>query len=281
MFGRLFAAGYVALVLLAFALPAGSAAVNKTLQRVSGNVSYRLSSANSQRIGGQVALPDNAFALTENRSTARVTLEDSSVVGLGQNTTVLLGAFNSATAGPGSTITVNGGRLRFEIHHPAGAKSNYTFVTPTAQIAVRGTIGLISTSPTQDVVVCLSCAPGDVEVRITATGEILHLISNDALTISSGVGKVGQVNQQITKDFENDGLNAGVGGGGGTFSGVLADVRPIGLPNPGVLEAVGGAIVGGAVILSSQPTHAPNATPTPGGGTIVIQGRPTPAPTPH
>jgi len=31
------------------------------------------------------------------------------------------------------------GRTRFKIEHPNGKPANYTFQTPTAQIAVRGT----------------------------------------------------------------------------------------------------------------------------------------------
>jgi hypothetical protein len=39
------------------------------------------------------------------------------------------------------------GKLRFRVEHPAGAKADYTFTTPTGEVAVRGTDGDISVDP--------------------------------------------------------------------------------------------------------------------------------------
>ena len=36
---------------------------------------------------------------------------------------------------------VDHGRVRFQVEHPKGGKADYTFMTPTTHIAVRGTEG--------------------------------------------------------------------------------------------------------------------------------------------
>jgi hypothetical protein len=121
------------------------AASNKQLQHLKGDVGYQPSVAGRFNVvAGSYVLPDDDFAVTKARSAALLTLPDSSLVALGENTSVQVGAFNNAAAGPGATITVNGGTLRFDIHRPAGGAANYRFVTPTSQIAIRGTVGLLA-----------------------------------------------------------------------------------------------------------------------------------------
>src|ERR1700730_6479068 len=89
---------------------------------------------------------------------------------------------------PGATtqtnqITVNHGALKFAIHHPQGVRSNYTFSTPTSQIAVRGTEAYLVVGPKGTQVVCMDCAPGDVTVTIN--GEPVSLQTGQTITVSS------------------------------------------------------------------------------------------------
>jgi hypothetical protein len=114
---------------------------DKLLQNMHGVVSYE--------IGGQVerlapsatkALNDKDVAATGDASLGALTLPDSSRVSLGSNTRVQL-AFFAQTDVTNAQFVVYQGRTRFKIEHPQGAKANYKFVTPTAEVAVRGTEG--------------------------------------------------------------------------------------------------------------------------------------------
>jgi hypothetical protein len=75
-----------------------------------------------------------------------IVLPDSSRVILGSNTALKLDAFDAAAAAQAHFVVAYG-KLRFRVEHPAGAKANYTFTTPTGDIAVRGTDGDISADP--------------------------------------------------------------------------------------------------------------------------------------
>lgn len=113
--------------------PASRAANDdKLLQRVKGVVGYQpANSAPLTTIVGKSLLPDDYLAIMHAKSAALLILPDSSIVGLGENTDVQVGAFNQTTAGPGSTVTVNGGALRFDVRRPQGGTANYRFVTVT------------------------------------------------------------------------------------------------------------------------------------------------------
>ena len=143
------------------------AASNKELQHLKGTVGYQLGDTGAfNGVSGKYLLPDDAFAVTQNQSAALLQLPDSSLVALGQDTRVQVGAFNQTAAGPGATITVNGGALRFDIKRPAGGAANYRFVTPTSQVGVRGTIGLLAFAGGQTTVACLVCAADSVSVSV-------------------------------------------------------------------------------------------------------------------
>ncbi|MDP9017924.1 MAG: FecR domain-containing protein [Candidatus Eremiobacteraeota bacterium] len=247
---------------------ANSATTNKSLKRVSGNVGYRAThGAPAVRIAGEQVLSNDTFALTENRSTGLVTLEDSSVVGLGQNTEVQLGAFDTAQNTPGSTIILQGGKLRFEIRHPQGGRANYHFVTPTATIAVRGTIGLISSDANGDTIVCVSCGPDDVVVTIKATGQVVPLSTGNVLQIHGNVSQVGNLTTEVTHEFEAAGLNAQSQNVADVFSGTLADRVATSAP-PGAIAGIAVVAVG-AVIAASNTTPTINRS-APGSGNIAI-----------
>lgn len=119
------------------ALDAGRAATNKFMQHVRGTVGYQVGDAGPfNRVAASLDLPDDAFAITQDKSAALLQLPDSSIVSLGMNTKVQVSAFDLSQNGPGATITVNGGALRFEVKRPQGSVANYHFVTPTSQVGV-------------------------------------------------------------------------------------------------------------------------------------------------
>jgi hypothetical protein len=141
---------------------ASAADQTNELARVRGEVGHAVpaSAATTRPLAGRIDLSEDARAVTGFRAAARLTLPDSSTVEIGDKTDVRLDAFRGAAAAHG--IALQHGVLRFTIHHPAGAASNYVFKTPTTQIAVRGTLAYLVSGPNGDQLYCVDCAPGDV-----------------------------------------------------------------------------------------------------------------------
>ena len=109
------------------------------------------------RVFGKIDLSDAALAVTLAQSRAQLILPDSSSIDIGATTRVRLGAFNAVDTGNPNVIVLELGALHFTIRHPAGGRANYRFVTPTSQIAVRGTDGYIVTGPTGTDFYCVDC----------------------------------------------------------------------------------------------------------------------------
>jgi hypothetical protein len=153
------------LALFSEAVPSRADQPAMMLSRVSGSVGYAASpSATPLPVVATLEIPQDDYALTQAKSQAALALPDSSVVTLGEKTIVQVGQFENGVAGPGSTITIEDGALHFNIRHPNGGKANYTFVTPTAQIAVRGTEGVISHGTDGFAVAVVHGADDDVQV---------------------------------------------------------------------------------------------------------------------
>lgn len=154
--------------LLAAALAASPAAEpGKQLARVAGTVQYQLGErAPYHLIFGEIELPDDAVAVTLAASQAELRLADSSQIDIGARTRVRVGAFDAAGTGAANVVTLTVGALHFVVRHPAGARANYLFVTPTSQIAVRGTDGYLITGPTGTDFYCEDCSPGDVTMTV-------------------------------------------------------------------------------------------------------------------
>ena len=206
----------------AFSTASVRAANDKILQRVRGAVGYQVTDAAAfTPVFGKFLLADDAFAVTRDRSAGMVVLPDSSLVALGENTRVAVGAFNTTAAGPGSTITVNGGSLRFDIRRPQGGQANYRFTTVTSQIAVRGTVGLLSFINGETIVACVTCAADSVVV--TVGGRAFPLLSGQVLTVSAaGVVAGSAIAASTLSGFSNalvssDQGRLGSGLGGWTF----------------------------------------------------------------
>jgi hypothetical protein len=121
------------LVLAAIPHLTRAAGESKQLQHVRGTIGYQTADtgADFKPVFGKFDLPDDDFAATHAQSAAVLAMPDSSLVSLGENTTVKVSAFDNAATGPGSTITINGGSLRFDIKRPQGGAANYHFVTNT------------------------------------------------------------------------------------------------------------------------------------------------------
>jgi ferric-dicitrate binding protein FerR (iron transport regulator) len=140
----------VAAVLAAICTVAAVAAQSDILlTNVHGSVAYvSYPSGDSRDIApnANVVVKDDDVAKTGDRSMASVTLPDSSKVLLASNTAIKLDAFTQQSVAQAHFVVAYG-KLRFRVEHPAGAKANFTFSTPTGEIAVRGTEGDISVDP--------------------------------------------------------------------------------------------------------------------------------------
>ncbi len=252
------------------------AAGEKQIRRVRGTIGYQTAAmAGFAPVFGRMDLPDDAFAITQAKSTAELVMPDSSIVALGENTHVQVGAFDNAANGPGATLIVNNGALRFDVRRPVGGRANYRFVTATSQIAVRGTIGLLSFVGGNTTVTCVVCAADSVSVTVgtqtftLATGQVLTVGVTGAVTTAPATAATLQT-------FIDAGLNptatgpatTGAGGGAGTGLAIAAGTA---------------AVVAGVVIAnnSGSPASSTTSSPVPGASpTASPSPRPTATPTP-
>jgi Na+/proline symporter len=117
---------------------------DKTLTNVKGAVSYeRAGTPHSLAPKVRQLISDDDIAVTQTDSLGQLALPDSSTVTLGPSSRVGVSFFNQTDIA-NAKFVVYQGKTRFKVEHPSGGKANYTFVTPTTQIAVRGTEGDIS-----------------------------------------------------------------------------------------------------------------------------------------
>lgn len=133
----------VALVVIACVAPLCSfAAPEKQLENLKGSVSYQhgKTAAHTLAPSASALLADKDVAVTGDESQAAVILADSSRVTMGSDTRVEMAFFNQAEDTSAKFIVYQG-KTRFKVEHPGGRPANYTFVTPTASVAVRGTEG--------------------------------------------------------------------------------------------------------------------------------------------
>jgi len=165
-----------------FSLSSSNAATgDKELAVVRGDVTFRIGDQGApKRIIGTQILPDDAFASTAFKAAAELRMPDSSIIQIGDNTSVQIGAFRPDAAG-GTVINLKTGALRFTIVHPAGKRSNYTFKTSTSQLAVRGTLAYLIVGPKGTQLYCVECAPGDISV--TTSFDTYSIVSGQTLNI--------------------------------------------------------------------------------------------------
>jgi len=247
----------------AFALTAAmpTLADDKQLQSQKGSVSHQMPNGKPVPLGvnATIGLADREYAITGNASLAQVLLPDSSSVLVGSDTKVQLAFFNQAAIAT-ATFVMYGGRVRFAVHHPKGAKANYTFKTATGSVGVRGTQGDIEYGPDGSLRVnvyelCDAGAP--VEVTTTA-GKTYEVDAGQSLfaQVVNGVvrAQVGQLTQALIGQFSPD--------FGVPTSWDAAKGEVIGYGTSAVNGATGG--YGGEVISGVSGLFKKKATPTPG-----------------
>ena len=195
----------------ALSVVAGADTADKTLQNVKGDVSFVHGAASKQPLApsASIVLADRDYTIT-GIGIGALTLPDSSVVTIGNNSKVQVAAFNQANGASAKFVIANG-QTRFEVRHPKGAKANYTFVTPTATIAVRGTQGdIASTADSLQVNVYEVCDPA-LPVEVTAkSGEQFEVPAGKAFVgkLVGGIlqGQVDALTQQMIDRFNDIGV---------------------------------------------------------------------------
>jgi hypothetical protein len=183
----------------------------KQVQNSRGSVSYQAPNKASKYIAPQatMALADRDTTFTGDDSLATVSLPDSSQVLVGSNSKVQLAFFNQTDIANASFVIYQG-KFRFTVNHPSGARANYTFQTPTAQIAVRGTNGDISVGDdgTMSVNVYALSSP-DLPVQIT-TKDGKTFVVNAGQTFAERIiggiiqGQVSQLSDAVVDQFTDD-----------------------------------------------------------------------------
>jgi hypothetical protein len=194
---------------LACSCAVARAADDKQLQNVRGVVHYQVGST-TKRLppNATIVLADKDYTITGDASLAAVGLPDSSRVLVGSDSKVQLGFFNQVQ-GTNAKFVIFKGKVRFAVQHPAGAKADYTFQTPTASIAVRGTEGDIESANGQlRVNVYEVCDPKQPVTVRTNDGHSFTLMPGQSLLaqIVNGVvqAQVQQITQQMIDQFSGD-----------------------------------------------------------------------------
>ena len=287
-------ASVVALVLAAMPIVCSPASTDKTLENKSGQVLYGPTKTPTKSVArnGQVVLNDSDYAQTGANSIATITLPDSSIVTMAQNTNVQMQSFD-AVGNKANFYVV--GKVRFDVRHPAGAAANYTFQTATGQIAVRGTIGDIAAltnssgaaTGLQVNVYALGSTALPVQVTLV-TGQTFTLVAGQSLVVSAAatgalVSSVGAVSNTTFAPFSQLGApvnasslgitstttTAAAGGAaGGAATGAAATTTAVAATTVGAVAAT-------TVLTQSKPTDTPSPSPSP-----TASATPTPVPTP-
>lgn len=260
-----------------------AAGPDKQLSNVRGDVSVQSGTAAPQPVAkdASVSISDQDFAVTGGivggvPSQGAITLADSSRILIGHDTRVQMVSFdNIANVNTAKFILVNG-KLRFVVQHPAGAKANYTFTTPTGQIAVRGTVGDIATSPTQLQVNVYQLTNPALPVQVTMnSGQVFTLAAGQTLTVSfagaavagtssstSANSSVTSTTQTQTSEFSEFGspAQAVAGAAAGTGAAAATGGIPAAAAIGAGVVALGGVIVG---TTGSKGTSSPAPPPPP------------------
>ena len=96
------------------------------------------------------------------------------------------------------------GKTRFQVEHPQGQKANYVFVTPTSNIAVRGTEGDIGLDGDTLTVNVYKVSDINLPVEVTYTvgdkqGQSIKLFAGDSLVSKIVNGIIQDQKQKITQ----------------------------------------------------------------------------------
>jgi hypothetical protein len=265
------------------ALPS-AAASDKILAHQRGSVQYTLDGS-TKTIYTRLVVPDNATAVTGPKSLATLTMPDSSEIDIGERTSVRISDFNSIQSGKDNTISLNGGALHFIIRHPEGQQANYKFVTPTSQIAIRGTEGFL-----------ISNAGGTSLTITSGTASITALSSGVTVAVPAGTTGIVSVSGAATVSTTTSTLS--VSSISGTSSATTGATTGIASSTTGIVAGGTAAGIGVAAAASqgnggSSPTPQPSPSPSPapsgappgpflvGGGTFPASSNDVYATFPH
>ena len=193
----------LALALIAAGVPA--AAGDVVLKRVSGAVGYTTTPGGPTiALTSSVAIDSSDYALTQTRSMAALLLPDSSVVSIAESSKVRVGQFLVSDGIAHMIVGLMGGALHFSVRHPSGARASYVFRTPTADIAVRGTEGMIAALPGETIVACVHGSADDTLVTsrdgvhvYLPPGRTLVIRTNPKAVMMMTAGVMGPAFQQF------------------------------------------------------------------------------------
>jgi ferric-dicitrate binding protein FerR (iron transport regulator) len=252
------------------ALPA-RAANDKQLQNMKGTVSFQAPSAAAQPVApnATVVLGDSDYAITGSDSLAGIGLPDSSRVLVGASSKVQLGFFNQVQ-GTNAKFVVYNGKVRFIVQHPAGAKANYQFQTPTGEVAVRGTEGDIESDGSNLQVNVYEVCDANTPVTVTTKdGQSFKVLAGQsfAAQIVNGIVRteVQNLTQQMINQFSPDfGVPTSWDAAKGEIVGMATNQATNAVSNAtgGIVgsNVVSGAI-GGLFGHKSAPSPSPSAAP--------------------
>jgi hypothetical protein len=268
--------------LLVLALPVG-AATDKFFTHVRGTTGIAATKDGAVTpVTGQIAVNDDNFAITRDESNGLLTFPDSSEIALGPNTSVQVGGFSTVQGEGGAKITLVQGTMRFNVRHSTGAHANYTFITPTSNIAVRGTIALVSAALNGDTIACLACAAGDVNVIVGA--QHFALLTGQALSVSAaGAVTAGAVAAGALQPFAGAGLSTSASSASGFASGVGSTTAATGASSSAAAGSASTGAASGAAAGAAGTTTAVAAgaaAAAAGAAAAVSNSNPTPAPSP-
>jgi ferric-dicitrate binding protein FerR (iron transport regulator) len=121
--------------------------------RMMGDVFYRSPGGTTQRsIYGSIVLEPDSFISTGQKSLAQIRYPDSSLVEIGSNSVVQVGAFHSDWH-DANILALKNGAIHLNVRHN-DHPTNYEFVTPLFKVAVRGTEATITTTESDGSVTC-------------------------------------------------------------------------------------------------------------------------------
>lgn len=252
-------ASFLCATLVMLIVPAAPslAAADKQLQNVKGDVSYQLSSGGQRPLAprASVELEDNASAITGANSLGGIVLPDSSRVMIGSSTKVQIGYFTQAAVAS-AKFYIPYGRVRFKVEHPKGAQANYTFQTPTAQIAVRGTEGDIFSDASGNLQVNVyQVSNPQLPVQVTlSNGKVFTLSAGQSLTVGAVAGAISAtlsaVSQSTFTPFSEFGApqNAGSFGISSSAGDVSSAATTTTTAAASSLTTIAGAILGAFVV---------------------------------
>lgn len=239
---------------------------NKQLQNVKGTVSYEHGKTAKHALAqsATIVLADSDYAITGDASIGAVVLPESSRVTMGSDTRVQLAFFNQVQS-TNAKFVIYQGRTRFKIEHPNGKPANYTFQTPTAQIAVRGTEGDIGVDGQDLTVNVYGLTDPNLPVVVTTEdGKKYALKAGQHLLASWVNGHIQTTIDALTDEAMSQfaELGAPVSDWQGAVANLGANVTS-GLIPSGIAANIPSLFGHHSQSNSAEATTAPDASPTP------------------